>query len=152
MPKPRPLSPSQKQNFREPPMTKIKRKTVKPTPTPVSKVVVDQTPALNQLTSASPLADRTLSRAYAVKQAVEDIIARLKTYQDPRAAKDLNDFIEVGLRTSLESMAAIILSLNCPPAYFPATPEERMAKVQADLDTRLKLHVKMAELSNGKRK
>jgi hypothetical protein len=86
-----------------------------PTPAP--------TPALDILSIQAPLAYRNEVRALAVKQAIEDVITKLKSYQELGAAKDLNEFLEVQLRASLETIAQVVLKLNVPAAFFPVKAE-----------------------------
>src|SRR5271169_4854334 len=93
----------------------------------------NKTPALDKLESATPLADRCITRACVVRDAIDNLISRLQSYQDPRSARDVNDFLEVTLRSSLETVASIIVSLNCPQAYFPPSPAEIKAKDEADI-------------------
>ena len=126
---------------------KIAKKKVTKTAAPIVSSVGNAA-AMASLKTASPMADRCLSRVSVLQEALAKIETNLRSYQDPRSAKDLDVFVETTLRMSLESIAAIVMGLNCPVAYFPKTQEQKDAEQQAEYDRRLQLFVKNEELKN----
>jgi hypothetical protein len=109
---------------------RTKKVAATPTPTPTPQLTPDdinraQHAEARALASIiqSPLAYRCEVRALSLKQALEDMILKLHAYQDVGAAKDLNEFVEVPLRTSLDTLNAIVAKLNVPEAFFPAKAE-----------------------------
>jgi hypothetical protein len=95
----------------------------------------------------APLAYRNEMRALAVKQSLEDIITKLHSYQELGAAKDLNEFLEVTLRASLDTIGAVVVKLNVPPAYFPAQAEIARKEAAAKREKEaMEVYMRMSEL------